>query len=361
MSFDIDWAKLDKSVARQVQDILNDNFRRATKPSYIGELRITELDWGTVRPNSPNSGLNVEITSIGDPFPEFYLPDSDDEPEDDEPVRPTPSRSASNINSRNAVSTSMLEENLYPGGTGTPDPPFYPLGPLPSEFNTSSHITATTPPHFHPLNFNALHRSPLVAPQHPFSFPATMGMHSSQSYFPTHLTPSFSSSSFVSHTGSIASSSDIDSLSLSSSPAPLATPQPPGADPIASDVQFQIALTYKGDMRMSIETELRMNYPSVVFMALPIQLTVTAFEFDATAVISYLNERRRINFCFLEPKEEGVTSILRDVHIESVVGDKQKQVLKNVGKIERFVVDQLRKMIDEDLVFPSYHSIELDG
>ncbi|KAF9943857.1 hypothetical protein BGZ65_000092, partial [Modicella reniformis] len=34
-------------------------------------------------------------------------------------------------------------------------------------------------------------------------------------------------------------------------------------------------------------------------------------------------------------------------------------VLKNVGKIERFVVEQLRKFITEDLVYPSYHSIEL--
>jgi hypothetical protein len=30
-----------------------------------------------------------------------------------------------------------------------------------------------------------------------------------------------------------------------------------------------------------------------------------------------------------------------------------------VGKIERFVVEQLRKFITEDFVYPSYHSIEL--
>lgn len=34
-------------------------------------------------------------------------------------------------------------------------------------------------------------------------------------------------------------------------------------------------------------------------------------------------------------------------------------VLKNVGKIERFVVEQLRKFITEDFVYPSYHSVEL--
>ena len=35
-------------------------------------------------------------------------------------------------------------------------------------------------------------------------------------------------------------------------------------------------------------------------------------------------------------------------------------VLKNVGKVERFIVDQLRKMLDDELVFPSYQCIQLD-
>lgn len=38
----------------------------------------------------------------------------------------------------------------------------------------------------------------------------------------------------------------------------------------------------------------------------------------------------------------------------------KKKVLKNVGKIEKFIVDQLRKMLDDELVFPSYQLIELN-
>jgi hypothetical protein len=34
-------------------------------------------------------------------------------------------------------------------------------------------------------------------------------------------------------------------------------------------------------------------------------------------------------------------------------------VLKNVGKVERFVVDLLRRIVDEDLVFPCYSSVDL--
>lgn len=79
------------------------------------------------------------------------------------------------------------------------------------------------------------------------------------------------------------------------------------------------------------------------------------------------------------------------MHIESVVGDEQKQgqlqkqtlkkflvpsnqllcylqnllahvtlaVLKNVNKIERFIIDQLRKMLDDELVFPSYQCVQM--
>lgn len=35
-------------------------------------------------------------------------------------------------------------------------------------------------------------------------------------------------------------------------------------------------------------------------------------------------------------------------------------VLKNVGKIERFVLEQMRKFITEDFVYPSYHSVKLE-
>jgi hypothetical protein len=34
-------------------------------------------------------------------------------------------------------------------------------------------------------------------------------------------------------------------------------------------------------------------------------------------------------------------------------------VLKNVNKIERFIIDQLRKMLDDELVFPSYQCVQM--
>ncbi|OAD02204.1 hypothetical protein MUCCIDRAFT_40510 [Mucor lusitanicus CBS 277.49] len=132
------------------------------------------------------------------------------------------------------------------------------------------------------------------------------------------------------------------------------------------DFQVHMLISYKGDMSMTVITELRMNYPSVMFMSLPINLKVRSVEFEATAVVAYIQSMQRVCVSMLEPEDTragGAGSkdigMDRDVHIETVVGDEQKQVLKNVGKIEKFIVDQLRKMLDDELVFPSYQLIQL--
>ncbi|KAI7820621.1 hypothetical protein BC939DRAFT_494457 [Gamsiella multidivaricata] len=124
-----------------------------------------------------------------------------------------------------------------------------------------------------------------------------------------------------------------------------------------NDIQLLLSVQYQGQMGFTIETELLLNYPTFAFLALPVKLVITGFSFKAKVLMGYL--RDHVNVCFLEP-EDSNESILSNVRIESQVGDEQKQaVLKNVGKIERFVVEQLRKFITEDFVYPSYHSIEL--
>ncbi|KAI8054268.1 hypothetical protein BDF22DRAFT_643382 [Syncephalis plumigaleata] len=125
-----------------------------------------------------------------------------------------------------------------------------------------------------------------------------------------------------------------------------------------TDVQLQVRVSYEGNLQLTIATELRLNFPSMSFLSLPIELTVTSFSFSGTAVIAYLHDR--VNFCFLEPEEKG-QSLIKDLRVESQIGDARKHVLKNVGKVERFVVDLLRQIVDQDLVFPCYSSVDLVG
>lgn len=134
------------------------------------------------------------------------------------------------------------------------------------------------------------------------------------------------------------------------------SPSSLGAAPSEDDAQVEVGFCYEGDLSLSLTTELKVDFAGSTFMSLPIRLKITGASFAATAIFAYAQQR--INFCFLRP-EKGSENILGDVHIESEVGDTSKHVLKNVGKIERFIVEQLRKFIYDHLVFPAYHSVEI--
>ncbi|CAG8469033.1 3780_t:CDS:2 [Funneliformis caledonium] len=274
MSFDIFWEKLDRQVAQKVQDIINEHFRNTNnKPSFIGNIEISDFDFGTLPPS-------IEIIDVTDPFPEFYLPD--DVVEVDVSSDSTESRILGD-GIRSGSSSNGVGVGVGVGREGMRD----------------------------------RKQQPRLREQ-------------ARTEIPLHLREDY-------HDNLRSEEEEVPSKQ-------------------DTDAQIHIAITYKGNMKMTISTELYMNYPSLMFMSLPVRLTVTGFEFSATAVIAYL--RHRINFCFLEPKDPE-ESLLKDVHIESEIGDKEKQVLKNVGKLEKFIVDQLRKLIDEDFVFPSYQSLEL--
>ncbi|KAJ1838566.1 Mitochondrial distribution and morphology protein 12 [Coemansia sp. RSA 2708] len=125
----------------------------------------------------------------------------------------------------------------------------------------------------------------------------------------------------------------------------------------ADDMQVAARVEYHGDMALVLRTELQLNYPASQFVSLPVTLHITKVQFSAVAVVAYL--RDRVNFCFLEP-DPPRTSLLDAFAIRTEVGDAGQHVLKNVEKLESFITEQLRRAIDDEFVFPSYHSFELD-
>ncbi len=48
--------------------------------------------------------------------------------------------------------------------------------------------------------------------------------------------------------------------------------------------------------------------------------------------------------------------LLREIRVESEIGRQEggKQVLKNVGKVEKFVLEQVRRIFEEEFVWPSF-------
>ena len=197
---------------------------------------------------------------------------------------------------------------------------------------------------------------------------------------------------------------------------PTRSPTPPSPPPLrhrprgSSDIQITARVRYAGDIRIELTTELLLDYPARSFVSLPVRLVVTGLSFDGVACVVWMG--RRLHFCFLE--EEGMEDVsanstatgipapsstpstpggggtavatagqadvgsngggsntgssgavatgarfaggmLKEIKVESEIGErgKGKQVLKNVGKVERFVLDQVRRIFEEEFVFPS--------
>ena len=57
-----------------------------------------------------------------------------------------------------------------------------------------------------------------------------------------------------------------------------------------------------------------------------------------------------------EEEEEGLGGLLREIRVESEIGRQEdgKQVLKNVGKVEKFVLEQVRRIFEDEFVWPSF-------
>jgi len=121
-------------------------------------------------------------------------------------------------------------------------------------------------------------------------------------------------------------------------------------------------------------------------MSLPVKLSVVGLVFDGEVVAAYEGSRRRIHLCVLDDmdptglpsrrlhnseseahRDTSSTSkplpvgnrLLPSIHIESEIGQADKHVLKNVSKVERFIQDVVRKVLEDELVYPNFITLLL--
>lgn len=126
-------------------------------------------------------------------------------------------------------------------------------------------------------------------------------------------------------------------------------------------------------------------------MSLPIKLSVTGLVFNGEVAVAYEGSRGRVHICILDEldpygpacrrerersqsstppdidddtggKREGKPlpvgqRLLPSILIESEIGQADKHVLKNVTRVERFIQDVIRKTVEEELVFPNFHTL----
>jgi distribution and morphology protein 12 len=159
-------------------------------------------------------------------------------------------------------------------------------------------------------------------------------------------------------------------------------------EPRIDDVQAVFRIQYAGDIKLMLTAEILLDYPMPSFVGIPLKLNITGLTFDGVGVLARI--RKRVHFCFLSPEDARVAvghdnegedelrgespergrnsqvgngarrgrfgGLLQEVKVESEIGERDggRQSLKNVGKVERFVLEQVRRIFDEELVYPSF-------
>ncbi|KAF8455978.1 hypothetical protein BGX38DRAFT_1165587, partial [Terfezia claveryi] len=400
MSIDINWDAFTTgpdgaALALQIRDFIHDKFQCVALPKFIQSVEVISFDFGSVAPD-------VEIRGIGDPFVEFYEDDdeSDEEVEgrgehgglegemafeDDEEglgLEREMRRRLRNDKERERERgdrTGLMRMQSPPAAVGLRSgiPPVAPPPPPPPPLHPQHQMY----PYPHQHHHNTQHRSPGMAGFRSASDSFRQGGVSTP-LFPGAATPTaplpFQSPHHYQH------SYDHHHVRRRGGSSPSSSP----------NIQITARVKYAGDIRIELTTELLLDYPARSFVSLPVRLVVTGMAFDGVACLAWIG--RRLHFCFLEeeatedlpanftttgvPESEantpggGVMSpipgsaggevamgarfqggMLKEIKVESEIGEKGKgkQVLKNVGKVERFVLEQVRRIFEEEFVFPS--------
>ena len=437
MSIDLDWLKLDASLADHIVVLLNRQLDSAERPSFIGPVQVIALDFGSTAPD-------VELVDLRDIYRDF-LEDENDKGHD--PVKVTEGGAGINDDDYEWVSRRAGVRR----------------GPTPVAGSRQHHL----PPHMR-SRYPEDHISPDVSlSMDPWtsglSRPPSFGTYGMQPFSASNEIPLYPSPSpttpFVMipsplhghHTGPTPQIEPESSIDEAIPPSVL-TDEP--LDPYPN-LQLHLHVNWQSNIRISIQTSLLINYPSPMFMSLPIRLSITGLVFNGELAIAYEGRKKRVHLCILddldpygpagsrrmsnsslnsnapgvgvdqcnsstppEPDDSIITGgsklglgdlsssglgnatfpsaipnmnstpsttstsgggplgynptthtrpakpglpigqrLLPSIFIESEIGQVDRHVLKNVTRVEKFIQDVVRKTVEEELVFPNFHTL----
>lgn len=402
MSIDIDWQNLTTgpeglALAESIKDFIHDKFQQVELPRFIRSVQVHSFDFGKECPV-------VELKDICDPLPEFYENDEDEENEEDGNEHDGEASTHSEevhrpINMNDFPRT--LPATSRPNLIDTKPPGLRSSLVFPDHFTTPFLSRSNTPgipggtsnlSYFHlPLGAGLSgSQTPLaaVAGGTPFSagwdhhgFSSDAPPHPHQHHDSSHPDPSSRPSTAESYQEM--QKPDAQNALDESEPTLCGKNLTP--DPM--DTQIVLHISYAGTVRVSMTAEILLDYPMPSFVGIPLKLNITGLSFDGVALIAHL--RKRAHFCFLSPDDaqtlvgveghghegesgsheggrgsggtrdwgnERLGGLLREIRVESEIGRKEggKQVLKNVGKVEKFVLEQVRMIFEDEFVWPSF-------
>lgn len=402
MSIDLNWEALTsgsdgEAFAETIRAFIDDRFQTVTLPRFIRSVSVHEFDFGTIPPE-------LELKDICDPLPDFYEGDDDDDEDGEDNAGWQPDEiTEEERNLRQRRKNERVARTQVANATNNP-PPYVDMrlaglrsiqtpGELGSPFLGVS--TPGIPGGTSNLNyFHSQLATGFSGTQTPLA--AVAGAHF-QHGWPDYGTMAASRDQSASQSSQSRPSTGEDQQepvlrpkdSVSSFAAQSSTNRPRTQDglldepeaeeprhfrePRIEDVQTVFRVKYSGDVKLSLTAEILLDYPMPSFVGIPIKLNITGLSFDGIGVVAYI--RKRAHFCFLSP-EDAITSaglgdmheadsmaqghkfggLLQEIKVESEIGQREngKQSLKNVGKVEKFVLEQVRRIFEDEFVYPSF-------
>ena len=409
MSIDVNWRTATsgpdgEALAERIRSFIHDKFQQVALPRFIRSVQVHSFDFGTIPPD-------LEIKDFCEPFTDFYEEDGDDEDSElsEELVSEHNARFSHSDLDESTFRDEMAMNHPLRDPFGTDDYLSPLRSPLPLGEHFNSHFlprsgtpgipggTSTLGYHLMALGGLSGTQTPLAAVAGGTSFangwsdaggrsgytsiqqqqqqqraePDIDATNSISRPSTANSPPSHHSNSNKSHSHSPAQAEDpLD-------PSTLTHPPPRVRERRPEDFQVLCHAKYAGDIRLSLTAEILLDYQMPSFVGLPLKLIVTGLTFDGVAVLAYI--RKRVHFSFLSPEDADALigseqqgdddgrprsggeqkrhgGLLQEIRVESEIGRKEdgKQVLKNVGKVERFVLAQVRRIFEEELVFPSH-------
>lgn len=358
--------------------VLNTQLATTKRPSFIGPIEITQFDFGSSAPE-------VEIKDIRDVWRAFDQEDDDDDEEEygdgqydgqevlydehDEDDRSRQRRRSSD-NPAGIGSNGHYYDMMSPGGMGE----MVSASRLPSVVDwddTASVFSSNRRQSLHAVGLGA---RGLGVP--------SMGIHGRGDYL---AAPSVLSHPFSPGGMSTRHPPAPTHTYMSHPPSPARAPAKPAPTSSSSipSLQLHLNLSHTSDLTLTLLTSLIVNYPSSVFMSLPLKLSITGLQLAADFVVAFDGDKKRVHITIVDDggdsdhhhhhhHHNGTAShldggagvpigqrLLPEMRIDSEIGHSDAHVLRNVGKVERFIADVVRKTLVDELVFPNFHTIAL--
>ncbi|KAF6801148.1 hypothetical protein CSOJ01_11967 [Colletotrichum sojae] len=416
MSIELNWETLTtgpdgEALALRIRDFIHTKFQAVPLPRFVKSVKVHAFEFGAIAPE-------LELKDITDPLPDFYEENSDIEDDEEDEAgteSPPPQQPHTPGELRGAERRRQREEASLPpkvrshalrGQSGDFPSPFLGVstpGILGGTSNlhyfqshlgtgwsgTQTPLAAVAGAHMGNRLDSSAKGSPLGSPL-PNGYSPSHSRHASLSSVSA---SDFNTAAFAQQQSNLREKASVSTLAPTSAgasrPPTRDTHVPAGSAPIQEedeegpdgnaprfreprpeDLQAVFRIRYAGDVQLRLTAEILLDYPMPSFVGIPVQLSVTGLTFDGVGVMAHI--RKRIHFCFLSP-EDAITAVgaddagpsepgkrfgglLQEIRVESEIGQRDggKQSLKNVGKVERFVLEQVRRIFENEFVYPSF-------